>query len=106
MIDAVFDRIQFLKEIEFPDSLECCIKEYFDHMMCMYNIVRYLPLSNIIMESNDSVVKFSLVYIDSSDADIIEERLKNTETLKIYKSVFSVSIDRNENTLNITLTKN
>ncbi len=106
MINVVDNRIQFLKEIEIPDSLEYCIKKYFDQMMCMYNIVQYVPLSNIIMEPDDSIVKFSLEYNNYSDADIIEDRLKYLETIKIYNSLFTVSVSREENTLHVLLSKN
>lgn len=106
-MDVVDNRVRFMQEIELHKdiSLEYCIKDYFDQMMCMYNIVEHVPLSNIKMDCDGKVVNFSLCYNNNHDADIIESRLSFNNIIEIYKSRFIVNVERIDNILNVVLTK-
>jgi hypothetical protein len=102
----VEDRVQFIQSIHLNNTtLKDCIKECFNQMMFLYNVVHHYDLGIIDMSIDNSIVKFSLTYDDISDAQNIEDNLKLHNIIEIYNTKYQLCSLRNETVISIKLTK-
>lgn len=99
------DRVQFVKDITLPDSLQHCMREYFDEMMCIFDIIQYISIYDVKMDyTDDNKLIFLLVFDNSNDVLLIRNRLEMFPNISMYGKIFKTSssiID--SNTIQITL---
>lgn len=97
------DRISFTKSID-CDDISLMIKDYFDEVMALYDLVGTYKNFNIKSNSDDTIdmIVFNLIFKTNEDSMQIFNMVNNAEIRK-YHRTFKCDVQLNSNVLNITI---
>lgn len=80
------------------------IKQYFDEVMVLYNVIGHRDEIKIVSTENTSVAQFNILANSNKDAEILYSKL-NGRYFNIYNTKFLISMALNENSIITNISK-
>ena len=91
----MMNRIDFTQSLKSNISIEQIIKNHFDELMSIYNVLGEYGNIKIEGEFEEGAISFELKFKSKKDALVLYESVKNDRTVNIYDRQFTWCFEHN-----------